>query len=91
MQVDELLPYLRENQETLIQEIKGEYKPNPVRRGEIPKEKNGMTTIVERLWGDGFENKIFCSCVFVKNFHHMLWDCENCKKNFTIMFQYKGK
>ena len=54
MQVDELLPYLRENQETLIQEIKGEYKPNPVRRGEIPKEKNGMTTIVERLWGGCF-------------------------------------
>ena len=40
MQVDELLPYLRENQETLIQEIRnGKYKPNPVRRVEIPKDK----------------------------------------------------
>ena len=39
MQVDELLPFLRENQETLIQEIReGRYKPNPVRRVEIPKE-----------------------------------------------------
>ena len=42
MQVDELLPYLRENQETLIQEIRnGKYKPNPVRRVEIPKETKG--------------------------------------------------
>ena len=42
MQVDELLPYLRENQETLIQEIRnGKYKPNPVRREEIPKETKG--------------------------------------------------
>ena len=40
MQVDELLLFLRENQETLIQEImNGRYKPNPVRRVEIPKEK----------------------------------------------------
>ena len=39
MQVDKLLPYLRENQDTLIQEIRdGKYKPNPVRRVEIPKE-----------------------------------------------------
>lgn len=42
MQVDELLPFLRENQETLIQEIRGgNYKPNPVRRVEIPKETKG--------------------------------------------------
>lgn len=42
MQVDELLPFLRENQETLIQEIRcGKYKPNPVRRVEIPKETKG--------------------------------------------------
>ena len=33
VQVDELLPYLRENQETLIQKARdGKYKPNPVRR-----------------------------------------------------------
>lgn len=42
MQVDELLPFLRKNQETLIQEIRGgKYKPNPVRRVEIPKETKG--------------------------------------------------
>ncbi len=42
MQVDELLLFLRENQETLIQKIReGKYKPNPVRRVEIPKEAKG--------------------------------------------------
>ena len=35
MQVDELLPYLKENQDTLIQQIRnGRYKPNPVRSKE---------------------------------------------------------
>ena len=56
MQVDELLPFLRENQQTLIQEIRdGKYKPNPVRRVEIPKEtkgefrKLGVPTVVDRV------------------------------------------
>ena len=56
MQVDELLPYLKENQDTLIQQIKnGKYKPNPVRRIEIPKEtkdeyrKLGVPTVVDRV------------------------------------------
>lgn len=56
MQVNELLPYLRENQDTLIQEIRiGKYKPNPVRRVEIPKEtkgefrKLGVPTVVDRV------------------------------------------
>lgn len=56
MQVDELLPCLRENQNTLIQEIReGKYKPSPVRRVEIPKEtkgefrKLGVPTVVDRV------------------------------------------
>ena len=56
MQVDGLLPYLKENQSEIIQKIKeGKYKPNPVRRVEIPKEekgkvrKLGIPTVVDRL------------------------------------------
>ena len=56
MQVDELLPYLKENQEDLIQKVRdGKYKPNPVRRVEIPKEmkgeyrKLGVPTVVDRV------------------------------------------
>lgn len=56
MQVDELLPYLRENQTELIQQIReGKYNPNPVRRVEIPKEekgkvrKLGIPTVVDRM------------------------------------------
>ncbi len=56
MQVDGLLPYLKENQSEIIREIReGKYKPNPVRRVEIPKEekgrvrKLGIPTVVDRL------------------------------------------
>lgn len=42
IKVDELLTYLKENQKQLIQKVKdGKYKPNPVRRVEIPKEEKG--------------------------------------------------
>lgn len=57
MSVDELLGFLRVNQEQLIQRIKdGKYKPNPVRRVEIPKEtkgefrKLGVPTVVDRVF-----------------------------------------
>ncbi len=40
--VDELLTFLRENREHIIQQIKnGKYCPNPVRRVEMSKEDNG--------------------------------------------------
>lgn len=57
MRVDELLPFLRDNQKQLIQKLKdGKYKPNPVRRVEIPKEtkgkyrKLGVPTVVDRVF-----------------------------------------
>lgn len=56
MQVDELLPYPKENQEDLIQKIRGgKYKLNLVRWVEIPKEtkgeyrKLGVPTVVDRV------------------------------------------
>lgn len=56
MGVDKLLQYLKDNKEELIQAIRdGKYRPNPVRRVEIPKEEKGKTrklgipTVVDRV------------------------------------------
>jgi len=57
MSVDELLLFLKDNQKQLVQKLKdGKYKPNPVRRVEIPKETKGETrklgvpTVVDRVF-----------------------------------------
>jgi len=55
MKVDELLQYLKENGDSLRQSIlEGSYKPNPVRRVEIPKQDGkkrplGIPTAVDRV------------------------------------------
>lgn len=56
MGVESLLQYLKDNKEQLIQSIRnGKYRPNPVRRVEIPKEekgkvrKLGIPTVVDRV------------------------------------------
>lgn len=55
MTVEEALPWLREHREELLRSIRdGSYRPNPVRRKEIPKpdggvRKLGIPTVVDRI------------------------------------------
>ncbi len=55
MTVDEALPWLREHREELLESIRhGKYKPQPVRRKEIPKpdggvRKLGIPTVIDRI------------------------------------------
>ena len=55
MPVEEALPWLKEHREELLESIRGGwYKPNPVRRKEIPKpdggvRKLGIPTVIDRI------------------------------------------
>ena len=56
MSVEEALPWLREHKEELLQSIRnGTFRPNPVRRKEIPKpggsgvRKLGIPTVIDRI------------------------------------------
>lgn len=73
MDVEELLPYLRKHGKELNQRIRdGRYKPNPVRRVEIPKEekstfrKLGIPTVVDRMYQQAIAQVI--SPMFEKQF-----------------------
>jgi len=55
MTVDEMLPYLKEHKEELLESLRnGSYKPHPVRRVEIPKPDGGkrmlgVPTVIDRM------------------------------------------
>lgn len=73
MDVEELLTYLRKHGEELNQQIlAGKYKPNPVRRVEIPKEekgkfrKLGIPTVVDRVYQQAITQVL--SPIFEKQF-----------------------
>jgi retron-type reverse transcriptase len=66
MSVDELLTFLKENQKQLVQKLReGKYKPNPVRRVEIPKEtkgeirKLGVPTVVDQVFQQAITQELY--------------------------------
>lgn len=65
MTVEESLPWLREHKEELLQSIReGKYRPNPVRRKEIPKpdgsgvRKLGIPTVIDRIIQQAIAQKL---------------------------------
>lgn len=65
MTVEEALPWLREHREELLQSIRdGSFRPNPVRRKEIPKpdgsgvRKLGIPTVVDRVIQQAIAQKL---------------------------------
>jgi len=74
VQVDELLPYLKQHGEEITQKLRdGKFKPNPVRRVEIPKEekgsvrKLGIPTVVDRWVQQAIAQEL--SPIFETQFH----------------------
>ena len=64
MKVEDALPWLREHREELLEQIRtGKYRPQPVRRKEIPKpdggvRKLGIPTVVDRIIQQAIAQKL---------------------------------
>ena len=84
MNVDELLPFLKDNGKQLKQQLMdGKYKPNPVRRVEIPKEtkgefrKLGVPTVVDRVFQQAITQIL--SLIFEKQFSENSYGFRPCR------------
>ena len=84
MNVDELLSFLKDNGKQLKQQLMdGKYKPNPVRRVEIPKEtkgefrKLGVPTVVDRVFQQAITQVL--SPIFEKQFSDNSYGFRPCR------------
>ena len=84
MSVDELLSFLRDNRKQLKQQLMdGKYKPNPVRRVEIPKEtkgefrKLGVPTVVDRVFQQAITQVL--SPIYEKQFSENSYGFRPCR------------
>ena len=84
MNVDELLAFLRDNGTQLKQQLmEGKYKPNPVRRVEIPKEtkgefrKLGVPTVVDRVFQQAITQVL--SPIYEKQFSESSFGFRPCR------------
>lgn len=67
MEVEELLPYLRQHKEELVKSLmQGTYRPNPVRRVEIPKDNHLSHYPISAKKYDFLSHNSFIDCSEIK-------------------------
>ena len=92
MSVEELLSFLRDNRKQLKQQLMdGKYKPNPVRRVEIPKEtkgefkKLGVPTVVDRVFQQAITQVL--SPIYEKQFSENSYGFRPCRSAHDALKQ----